>query len=668
MVVTSGLTCPDGSVVLTIDQSALQKELAEIQQSNFKVQQAIRRQPGVTSKVSQAIVNELTSWSQRLTSISTALFNQWADAEIGKEEAEKAHENCVELATRSKINEDSQGDEISTLQDEKRRLEDEIKKWEEAAARSSEELASLKKEVSKLLDQVDSITEQFNRTNNEKSHMWQQMMVSKSDDSRLNIGANSRQDLQAIVRHKKSIWMQIGNSTERVAQIEDLISLHARLTDKEEARGAKRTSDDQAKRLRKELLDILLKERAGDANAEDKGVGEKDDNGKNVKGTDLGGKELNNKVAELSLVRHSDSPAIVPSSQLRPTPTPVEGPPPKLFGPGPSTSQSYHTTNTNTGIGQAGYSSFQPAKPQYGAGFGSGSGGSYSSGPMSRASFERPGSTQTFVTDHSNNPNSQLMNPMGFGRGRGYGPNSTRDSHGPGWFGGQRQQALMGTGQRMPPPGLQVPRPISGGHNGFRPPTSQGQNGGGQQLARVSAPYGPPPARPFSQTVPPATLTLRPVSSGPLHVNDRDIAAFRDLYDYLVDTLAGFSQHHASEVHEGYFVRAANSEVVDALLNLYRPLGHQQAYEYLRYDMMDGPIMRRKVCERLLLEFIVTRILIPGAWLTFSKATDDMLETLIAGNLDGKQFPVPVPDRFYFSVLVFQLTTPFPQPMAATAM
>jgi hypothetical protein len=206
-------------------------------------------------------------------------------------------------------------------------------------------------------------------------------------------------------------------------------------------------------------------------------------------------------------------------------------------------------------------------------------------------------------------PGGPHPSPVGFG-GQGYNSRGQR-------FRSRTPQFQQGLGPRYPPPNPSYPSgPGPNAIVRYGPPPVFGplvkQNGGNAPVVGQS---GPP--------------TMGPVLSGPLLLNNSDINPYRQMHADLFRLVQDFARCHTNDIHAAYLEAVGESTSLDAILSLYRPLGKPEAWTLLQYDMTKQEPVRCGITERLLCEFVISRVFIPSAWLGFDGAADDDLGAVV---------------------------------------
>ncbi|KAJ6441910.1 activator 1 subunit 3 [Purpureocillium lavendulum] len=138
-------------------------------------------------------------------------------------------------------------------------------------------------------------------------------------------------------------------------------------------------------------------------------------------------------------------------------------------------------------------------------------------------------------------------------------------------------------------------------------PTSAGRSRFGRVPEGAPAGNTEPPAPSF------AMVHHGLLSPAPIQLTPQAIAAWNERIMDFYGKIRTFVERHASEPEHGPVSRVANSSVWHTLLATYRPLSEPEAASYLEFHLRNE---NSKACvvTRLIIDYVVNRVWVPGAW------------------------------------------------------
>ncbi|UNI19993.1 hypothetical protein JDV02_006132 [Purpureocillium takamizusanense] len=157
-------------------------------------------------------------------------------------------------------------------------------------------------------------------------------------------------------------------------------------------------------------------------------------------------------------------------------------------------------------------------------------------------------------------------------------------------------------------------------------PTSAGRGGGGNRYGRASESI-----MPSAKAESPAE-SFAPVSRGnrspsaPIQLTPQMVTAWNeDIMDFYAK-IRTFVERHASDAERGPIAQLAGTSLWHTLLTTYRPLSDSEAASYLEFHLRNE---NSKACvvTRLVIDYVVNRVWVPGAWAgSDSKTTCELME------------------------------------------
>ncbi|ODA82166.1 hypothetical protein RJ55_00672 [Drechmeria coniospora] len=240
--------------------------------------------------------------------------------------------------------------------------------------------------------------------------------------------------------------------------------------------------------------------------------------------------------------------------------------------------------------------------------------------------------------------------PSGPGNGNGNGA----ANHGSSAFG-----AAFGPTARKPSGGFQpLPRyrpdfhqpgsgfgaPQDGGHHASRvgsafahrpsyypsTPTSAGRHG---RFGRF--PDGPPTGGVEYGGASMAVVPRNVFTGPPIHLTERVIGAWNEHVMEFYGTIRSFVERFAMDPEQGMVLHISNTSLWPVLLATYHPLSESEAASYLDFHLRNE---NSKACvvTRLIIDYVVNRVWVPGAWIgSDAKSTYELAD--LERELDAAQ-------------------------------
>ncbi|PHH91927.1 hypothetical protein CDD83_9712 [Cordyceps sp. RAO-2017] len=154
-------------------------------------------------------------------------------------------------------------------------------------------------------------------------------------------------------------------------------------------------------------------------------------------------------------------------------------------------------------------------------------------------------------------------------------------------------------------------------------------SGGGNRFGRFSdaGPMAPMGVGGVGGGMEPSAMVGRGSLAGPpIHLTERGVAAWNEQIMEFYGAIRHFVGCHAGEPDGSAMLQMGNTNLWPVLLATYHPLSEAEAASYLDYHLRNET-SKACVVTRVIVDYVVNRVWVPGAWVgSDSKTTYDLLD------------------------------------------